>query len=542
MSSGLRALGVSAICALACGCGSSKSAAPADAGSDAPPLEGGLPGDAGSDTSVSCSVVQTAGGPVQGQPAGAGCSYMGIPFAAPPVGALRWKPPQPAMPWTSPRPSQAASGCPQTMSAFGQPSMDEDCLYLNVWMPPSPPAKAPVMVFVHGGGFNYGSGTFPLYDGTKLAAAANAIVVTINYRLGFLGFLANPALRAEDPNHPSAGNYGIEDQIAAFQWVKANAAAFGGDPANMTIFGESAGGTSMFVHLVSPKSQGLFAHMMIESGWAAYGSGAATRTAADQIGAKLATALGCNDPAMLLSCLRGQSPSAILTATPMLAEAYPAVPNIDGYVLPDDPMKLLASGTFNKVPTLVGTNKNEGTLFVTPPFGNPPTDATTFQAEADVLFPGHGAAIAAQYPASSFGGSYGTTAAEALTDGWFVCPARRVARACATAGVGAFRYEFSHAINFLIQGLGAFHGSELLFVFGNSITGATLQANELPLSQEMMAYWGAMSANGDPNGGGQFAWPKYDTTAEANIVLDLMLSTETALKKTQCDFWDTLNP
>lgn len=540
------------------GCGSSATSPPArgDAGTSdaggrdavAPRDAGPSPHDArsdgaaegGADAPATCPTARPGVGPVHGVSSGATCAYLGIPYAAPPTGGLRWKAPQPAASWTTARTSQFASGCPQGSSTFGTPSTDEDCLYLNVWAP-AVPAKtaAPVMVFVHGGTFEYGSGSFELYDGTKLAAATGNVVVTINYRLGALGFLSNPDLRAEDPAHASAGNYGIEDQAAAFAWVRANIAAFGGDAANVTVFGESAGGTSMLVHLASPKSAGLFDHMLIESAYAPNRTGAGAQSQADQVGALYATTLGCTDPGML-ACLRGKSVSDVLSASDNLKSpfVFSWFPVVDGFVLPDFPMKLITSGSFAKVPTALGTNKDEGSLFV---LEAPPTDAASYLAVAELNFPGNGAAVVAQYPPSAYAGSFSSAAAAALTDGAFVCPARQVARSVVAAGSPAFRYDFIHAITFPVPGLGAFHGSELMFVFGNQFEGlATLQPAELPLSADMMGYWGAMAAKGDPNGGARAAWPTYDSTTEPDLVLDLTLSTESALKRAACDFWDGL--
>ena len=527
-----RTVAVLFLCGAAAACGT-KSTGGAVTSADA-----GAPA---GDASTSCLAVQTADGPVQPGPPGATCAYKGIPFAAPPVGPLRWKAPQPPAPWTEPRPSKAASGCPQGTSEFGTPSSDEDCLYLNVWAPSHGAASpAPVMVFVHGGSFLYGSGTFGLYDGASLAAATGHVVVTLNYRLGAFGFLSNPALRAEDPAHPSAGEYGIEDQIAAFEWVHANIAAFGGDPAKVTIFGESAGGTSMFLHLVSPKSAGLFQRVIVESGAGAGGSPAVPGAIGDQQGASLATTLGCTDATTLLSCLRGKAVADILATGG--TEAGPHWwPVVDGLVVPADPLKLLAAGTFNKVPTLLGNNKNEGTLFV---LQSPPTDDASYLAFADGLLPGHGAAIVAEYPVASFGGSFQAAASAAMTDAVFLCPTRRVARAVAATGTPVFRYDFVHVMeNPPFGGLGAFHGSELVFVLGNEIAGSFgLQPDEEPLSQLMIGYWGAMAASGSPNGGTRFAWPAYDATTETEIVLDTTPSTESQLQKAQCDFWDGLEP
>jgi para-nitrobenzyl esterase len=488
-----------------------------------------------------CTVVTTANGPVEGATSGATCTYQGIPYAAPPTGALRWTPPQPAASWTAPRPSAPAAGCAQVASNFGTASSSEDCLYLNVWAPASASSSPrPVMVFVHGGSFLYGSGTFPLYDATNLATATGSIVVTLNYRLGALGFLSNPALRAEDPTFATAGDYGLLDQIAALEWVKTNIAAFGGSASNVTIFGESAGGTSMFVHLVAPKSKGLFQQVIVESGAAVHGNVSIPQATADALGGDFATSMGCTDSATLLTCLRALPIATILAAESGSDGAASWWPVTDGVVIPDEPMSLFASGSFTKVPTLVGNNENEGTLFL---YQSPPTDAASYQALAEAGWPGQGAAIVAEYPVSNYAGSYFQAAADVETDAVFLCPTRKIARAIAMSGTPTFRYDFDHAITFPIPNLGAFHGSELMFVFGNKLAGlVSLQAEELPLSNEMMGYWGSMAAHGTPNSGdgGAFVWPPYELTTEPEILLDLTLSTETELKKAQCDFWDSI--
>jgi para-nitrobenzyl esterase len=522
------------LCTVAVGCGSSGSGA--SGGEDAGHRDAVARDAAEDHVASACPLIQTANGPFQGATSGATCTFEGIPYAAPPTGPLRWKAPQPAASWTKPRLSAPASGCPQLASEFGTASTEEDCLYLNVWTPTSASSGSrPVMVFVHGGSFLYGSGTFGLYDGANLAAATGNIVVTLNYRLGALGFLSSPALRAEDPSFPSSGAYGIEDQIAAFEWVKNNIAAFGGAPSNVTIFGESAGGTSMFIHLVSTRSRGLFQRVMIESGAAVDGNAAIPRALADGFGTSFATAMGCTNASTLLTCLRAKTAPA--TLVPVSGVSW--WPAVDGVVIPDNPLTLFASGSFTKVPTLLGNNKNEGTLFT---YASPPTDPASYQALEEADFPGHGAAIVAEYPISDYGGSYFEAASDALTDGVFLCPTRQVARAIAKSGTPTFRYDFVHAISFpLIPDLGAFHGSELLFVFGNKLDGLVgLQASEVPLSREMMAYWGRMAESGAPNGVGAFAWPKYDVTTEPEIVLDLTLSTETELQQSHCDFWDSI--
>ena len=492
-----------------------------------------------------CGTVQTSLGPVASGDDETACSFLGIPYAAPPIGPNRWRPPQPPAPWTAPRPSNYASACPQLpFPILGVTSNDEDCLYLNVFVPNPPPSRpAPVMVYVHGGAFTVGSASSGLYDGANLASATGTIVVTINYRLGPFGFLSNAALRAEDPSHPSAGNYGIEDQIAAFQWVKANIASFGGDPAQVTIWGESAGGTSMFIHLTSPKSKGLFQRVIMDSGWTPYGLGALPMTTADQQADPFAAALGCTNPPTLLECLRSKSVTDVLNAVPWNFGDLDGtggadwLPVVDGFVLPDDPMQLFAAGSFTKVPLTLGNNTNEGSVF----FNGVKTivDDTSYLAKEEGMYPGHGAEVVAHYPASTFGGSYTTAAAEAFTDGSLVCPARRIARAMAASGTPTYRYRFAHALpSFIIPNLGAFHASELLFVFGTALGGARLTDEELPLSAAMMGYWGTFATTGDPNGGSRMPWPAYDTTKETEMVLDLPQSTEDGYKSAACDFWD----
>jgi para-nitrobenzyl esterase len=495
------------------------------------------------DSGAACGEVMTQYGPVRALTSGATCAYEGIPFAAPPVGDLRWKAPEAPQAWTAPRASAFGPSCPQAASPFGLASTDEDCLYLNVWTPPGPRTPRPTMVFVYGGGFDYGSGALPLYDGTKLATTTGNIVVTIDYRLGPLGYLSSPALRSEDP-HGSAGDYGILDQLLAFHWVKDNIAAFGGDPSHVTIFGESAGGTSMFIHLASPLSKGLFQNVMIESGWAPYNQAALAQTTADAQGAGFAKALGCTDPSTLLTCLRSKSVQDILAQVPNLLEltlttGFTWLPVVDGYAIPEEPLTAMTSGHFNVVPTLLGNNKNEGTLFV---FTGAPANQTAYETLEEQLDPGHGPAIVAEYPVSAYGGSYFEAAAAALTDSQFLCPTRVVARALAKGGMPTYRYDFTHAIDFLISNLGAFHGSELPFIFGNKLVSVALQADELPLSKAMMGYWGSMAKTADPNGDGRFSWPQYTLDTEPEIVLDLTQSTVTELEKSQCDFWDSIAP
>jgi para-nitrobenzyl esterase len=491
--------------------------------------------------------VTTDKGSVHGAIVGQTREFLGIPYAAPPVGALRWKPPQPAEAWATPlEATTRGPACVQPDSTTGKPvaGTKEDCLTLNVWAPATPPSTpAPVLVWIHGGAFSGGSGGDAVYDGRALSEATGSVVVTVNYRLGPLGFLAHSALAAEDAAHPSAGMYGFEDQRAALAWTKTNIKAFGGDPARVTLFGESAGGISACLHLLSPLSKDLFQRTIIESGPCTTASDT-TEKAAEAQGDALAAAAGCKDPASVLSCLRGKTSDEILLALPtksgvLSPDGVSWLPVVDGWNIPDQPGALLTAGNFTKVPTLLGSNKNEGTLFVAPLSVK---DDVEYAALLDAIYPGHGAEVLAKYPSAMFS-SPKAAAAEAFGDSAFVCPTRRTARALSKAGVDTYLYHFVHALATpLGPELGVFHSSEIPFIFGNSYFGLTLNAEEELLSKAMVGYWSSMAKSADPNAMGALAWPKYDEASDQNMVLDLTLSIQTGLKKDICDFWAALSP
>jgi para-nitrobenzyl esterase len=309
----------------------------------------------------------TAAGDVQGADRGAVCSYLGVPYAAPPTGARRWTPPRPPDPWTTPRNVTApAAGCPATQLPAGTLAGAEDCLKMNIWTPnPAPDRLAPVLVWLHTGGFFGASSNFPSHNGERLAAERGVVVVAPNYRLGPLGFLAHPALGAEDPGHPASGNYGLMDQRAALAWVGENIAQFGGDPGNVTLAGTSAGADSVGLHLVSPGSLGLFHRAIVQSGsptirWP-------SRAEAESQGLEFASALGCIDPQSVPSCMRSKTFQQVLLALPQAAQQVTEpigktywLPNVDGITIPDQPRSLFEQGAFQGVPTILGTNRDEG--------------------------------------------------------------------------------------------------------------------------------------------------------------------------------------
>jgi para-nitrobenzyl esterase len=496
------------------------------------------------------TLIATDKGAVQGSVVGTTRIFLGIPFAAPPVGDLRWKSPAPAAPWKDTLVAKERGAyCAQlnALSPTIDKSSSEDCLTLNVWAPEGADGTTPVMVWIHGGSFIFGSGGEPTYDGRRLSEATGAVVVTINYRLGPFGFLAHDALAVEDAAHPSTGMYGFEDQRAALAWTQANIGAFGGNAKNVTLFGESAGGESVCLHLLSPASQGLFHRAIIESGACDATSGI-TPAAARAQGDAFTKALVCdgNDAAAKLSCLRGKTMNDVLLALPSKGalDFSPGgakwFPSVDGANIPEEPLDLFAAGSFAHVPLLVGSNGDEGTLFFA--LGAPIADDAAYKLAVEAFYPGKGDAILAHYPTAKYGTP--TAAAERVFgDAVFVCPSRRMARVYAKAGVPTYLYHFTYKNpSAALPNLGAFHSSELPFVFGNpsELLPENLNAAERKLAAAMMGYWGRLAASGKPGGEGALAFPAYDAAKDQDLTLDLTIAAETGLAKADCDFWDTL--
>ena len=490
--------------------------------------------------------VMTTSGCVRGEHAGKLAVFRGIPYAAPPVGALRWKLPQPPAHWTGVRDARAfGKACPQQESAIsGKLDTDEDCLTLNVWTP-GRSGKRPVMVWIHGGGLSQGASSLPYYEGEHLAERGDVVVVSINYRLGPFGFLAHPALTAEDTAQHVSGNYGLADQIAALWWVKSSIAAFGGDPANVTIFGESAGGESVCALMASPLAKGLFARAIIESAQCVdYGKplralhvAKGKAESAEAQGLRIASALGCTGDGAL-ACLRGKSTAEILGAAPaavgFLGRGEHWGFTVDGWALPDAPAHLLAEGKLADVPAIVGTNADEATLFTAKlPIARP----IGFFAALRRIFPGHEREVAAQYPLGSYGSP--KQAFDALvTDVVFTCPARRAARALRGHQPHVYRYLFTHVTEQnRDKGAGATHGAEIPFVFG---TRTDPPISEDALAAAMMGYWTRFARTGDPDGGGAPAWPAYDPATDSYLELDTTISARSGLRAAACDLLDTL--
>ncbi len=484
--------------------------------------------------------VNTDAGPLIGRLKPKSREFLGIPYAAPPVGGLRWKPPAPIAPWSAAREAtQRGAACVQDDGGTGR-KQSEDCLTLNVWVPLDVRGPLPVLFWIHGGGFYQGSGTDGLYDGQRLATRAQAIVVTINYRVGALGFLSHRDLAKEAgvATYPSVG---ILDQRAALGWVQRNIASFGGDPKRVTIVGESAGAWSVCTHLASPRSHGLFARAIMQSGAcsdALYFDGKRAEQQADE----LVAAVGCRDAVDRLGCLRGKSPHQLMLALPfrrgMLLK--PGVwwgPVVDGTELPRLPLDAMRAGQSAPVPLVIGWNRDEGILHTLAFAQNTPAELDWFvrdvfgDAAPPLVLPSY----ARPTPKAAL--------TDIVTDGIFACNARRVARALADRDVPVYLYEWTHALDApKPHRLGATHSVELFFLFGNPDMGVSLSVGELPLSRLMMDLWGQFARDGVPTAPRlKDKWPRYATSSDEHFVLDLPPSKGKARKREVCDLWDRVD-
>jgi para-nitrobenzyl esterase len=476
----------------------------------------------------------TEGGAVEGAASGGSTAFRGIPFAASTAGALRWRPPAPPARWAAARRAEAFGPiCPQ-LDDGGAPIGSEDCLSLNVWAPAVPPtAPLPVLFFVHGGGNAAGAASYPYYDGTRFAEAGRAVVVTANYRLSSFGWLAQPFLSAESRRGVS-GNYGVHDLVAALRWVRRNISAFGGDPARVTIFGESAGGVNVCTLVASPLGRGLFAGALAESGGCRQPLLDDVATFGNEVTAKAGCA-GATDPAACLRALPAES--VLLAVPPVVTVSSPSGqlwgPAVDGFVLRDTPEATIGRGEHNRVPFAVGANADETA-------GSVPAISTEaeYRLAVSTQFGALAPLVLARYPPSAFPTPRKAFVA-VTTDARFVCPSRRFARAAAKGGSPVFRYFFSYPAS---RVYGAVHGVELPFVFGSlsAVPGYTPDATARALSEAMNGAWARFAAAGDPNGPGLPYWPAYDPIPDRTLVWDAPASVAEGIRTAACDFWDAL--
>lgn len=458
-------------------------------------------------SATSAPRVATRSGAVEGVRQGTVDAFLGMPYAAAPVGELRWRPPQPLAPWTGVRPASAFGPSafqavqpqgfgPWTQEYVVQGEVSEDCLYLNVWTPVGRgTGLLPVLVWIHGGAFCQGSGSVPIYDGHALAAQG-VVVVTINYRLGVLGFLAHPDLTRESPS--CGGNFGLQDQVAALQWVRAHIADFGGDPGAVTIAGQSAGAMSVHMLVASPQARGLFHRAIAQSGPPTLVP-IKTRTQAEAEGLAFAAELEARD----VQSLRALT---VHELTRTLPPGPRFMPMVDGSLLPAWPPQSTAEAAPNPVPMIVGQTADENSG-LDPAYGQP--DATALTA---LLQPLHGDAAPAAAAAylQATGGQTTTAYRAASSDAWTAALWHWAEHRARTVPQPTFAYLFDHVPPGLeAERWGAFHTSEVPYVLATQ--DAAPQRGYRRIDRELSAlasgYWLQFIRTGNPNGAGLPPWP-----------------------------------
>jgi len=543
-------------------CGDHSNVSGSDAALDGT-VDGGIDGTVDGDQTTCTTrspepgLVITTEGAIQGTDKSGVYAFLGIPYAEPPVGDLRWAPPEPhgclADPFVA---DQFGPECPQ-LDQDGNPAGDEDCLSVNVWTPsnydPTDPTL-PVLFFIHGGGNVAGSSSIKLnntylYDGGPLARQRHVVVVTINYRLGNLGYLTDPALAAQDPRGVS-GNYGLLDQQLALRWVQENIAAFGGDPSHVLLFGESGGATDVCIHVASPLAAGLFTAAIIESG----GCGVDDASEVVKGNADFVTATGCQDadPQKTVTCLRNLDVTTVLNTVPakdpikdgfgrMTEKRYVAV--VDGQLLVTSPIDALAKDEHNHVPIVFGVNSAEAAFWLTKQ-----VTAKAYEAWVhDTFDPPYDSQILTFYPSQGDQSRKSTIAL--MTDLAFICPARHMARNAARGqSEPVYRYYFSRILDVAHADFtGAWHTLELPYIFNtlSIMSWYTPTEADARLSSAMQMYWTSAAKSGRPDDvDGLPAWPMYEAPAAGKewtdpyVILDDPISSGEGLHTAKCDMWD----
>ena len=486
-------------------------------------------------------------------------AFKGIPFAAPPVGELRWRPPEPVLGWEGVR-DASESGAICIQNGGQGVTQDEDCLFLNVWAPRETSEPRPVLFWIHGGGYTGGSGSTAIYDGTPLAADG-AVVVTINYRLNVFGFLAHPALSVESP-HGASGNYGLLDMVAGLEWVRDNIATFGGDPGRVTIFGESAGAGAVMSVMLIPQAGGLFHGAIAQSNWINGWDRPLAETArgweaAEAQGLRVAAALGiAGNTDEALAAMRAASAADVLTASnadagsPFMRSGNVWAPNVDGWVIPDDPLAMYRAGRQHAVPLITGLNGNEGSLMTR---GMDIPDAAAFETYVRSVYPELAEEMLAHYDASS------PDAAQAAIDKvihdlFFAGPVRAHAESQAASGTQTWLYHFTHVPPTAWGAdLGSHHAAELVYVFGTLTRreeggerplGLTPVGDytdtDTALSAAMRGYWVQFAATGNPNRGGLPPWPVFDPETDRHLELGSVIAPGTGVDTEGAALWEAL--
>jgi para-nitrobenzyl esterase len=479
-------------------------------------------------------------------------AFKGIPYAAPPVGNLRWMPPQPVAPWPGVREANAfSSPCPQSPASTGGLSEVEykgveDCLYLNVWTPATRQAseRLPVMFFIHGGGNFVGSSDESIdfiintsggpawYDGSRIASRGNVVVVTVNYRLGPLGFISHP-----DMAPGSTGNFGLLDQIQALQWVQQHIGVFGGDAGRVMIFGQSGGAYDVCALMTSPLAQGLFSRAMMQSGVCYLHP----TPIIEQYTADLLEELNCSAAPDVTQCLRSIPAENLVlaqSAQPKGLGSFTFHPFVDGYFALDQPLAVLARGEHNRVPFVIGSNAAEYAYR----FETVTTELAYRALVAQMVGPSYVDAVLQLYPVSNYA-SPREAMVQAMSDRNITCSARRIARqVSAVQSEPVFRYHFRRILTAPErQADGAYHGSELLYVFQH-MNGVSFAAddNDRVVENHLLNYWTQFTASGNPNSANMPLWLEYDPVTDPYQIIDVNPADDVLLKQDKCDFWDTV--
>lgn len=511
----------------------------------------------------STTVINTPLGPVKGIQTPLSREFRGVPYAKPPINALRWQSPVPIPAW-GPSTIDATADAPsclqdcQLPSYACAPAMSEDCLYLNVFTPlvSALTTPVPVLLFMHGGNFKQGYAGGLLYNSTVFANYTSTIVVVIQYRLGALGYLYG------GKDSAISGNYGFFDQRVALKWVQANIAAFGGDPARVTVFGQSAGSMSIATHLASPGSKGLFQYAILES--EPFGLPFRDINSWDGIVADYVKYAGCNGTADIDTCLKAASANTLLRAQVMaekdiLADAtrlldlfIPWTPTVGSVDVPAQPMDSWIAGNMQDIPMIVGTVADEGWLFVFEAFGKP-LSYLEYEALILVAF-GHNTQINAQYP-QNYTGDNRPVGSHVARDSLFHCATRNVTLEGPIArNSPAFVYRFDHPMSFADVAWGAnfsycdpktCHGGELAFVYRDQdpAIGVVFTADEVVMSNAMMTYWSNMAKSGNPNMPvtPAVAWPAFNLNTETMLLIETpQIQTVDHLDTPKCEMWNSV--
>ncbi len=520
-----------------------------------------LSGPVRADGTSDCANIQTDKGKVTGvlDEKNGVCGYKGIPYVSAPVGELRFARPVEHEPWPETLiandPKAECLQMPMSLMPAKNPTGSEDCLYLNIWHPKNAAERAKaVMVFLHGGSYIYGSKNWDLYDGANLSRRGDVVVVTINYRLSALGFLVHPALKDKDGY---SGNYGLWDQLAALKWVKKNIARFGGDPDNVTLFGESAGGISVGLQLVSPESKGLFHKAIIESGPMILFSDTVDKM--EKSGTAIAELLGCKDPNTAAECLRSVPAERFIKDVPIninpISDYDPNLkftyePCIDGRFIPDVPLKLIVKGLFaTGIPVIIGSNSDEASYFTVSMNLKTEEDLVkNFEKNSVILNEMLGIDINPDivmkvYPLEKYKNPRDAYNA-VVRDVAFTCPTDMVAKMISKYQPNTFLYIFAKppTKGGMLGDWGAFHGSELAFVYGNfEFMGIKFfsKANAA-YAKKVIAYWADFAKTGTPKPEGLPEWTRFNPQIGNHLLFgEDNISMSENYQKEACDLMES---